>query len=103
VVISHFHILEDRPKSPPIPNALEGQLSSTLYVFFGKSQSNRPETGAYLENTTLLIPIKLGSQGLILRLTGQAIGTKLVVFVPIVCRRVLVYRSALMPVMLTVL
>lgn len=68
-----------------------------------KSQSNRPETGAYLENTTLLIPIKLGDQGLILRLTCQAIGTKLVVFVPIVCRRVLVYRSALMPVMLTVL
>ena len=51
----------------------------------------------------MLIPTKLGSQGLILRLTGQAIGTKLVVFVPVVCRRVLVYRSALMPVMLTVL
>jgi hypothetical protein len=45
------------------------------YVFFVKSQSKRPETAAYLENTTLLIPTKLGSQGLILRLIGKVIRT----------------------------
>jgi hypothetical protein len=40
------------------------QQNLCFFVFFVKSQSKRPETGAYLENTTLLIPIKLGSQGL---------------------------------------
>lgn len=50
-----------------------------VYIFFVKSQSKRPETGAYLENTTLLIPTILGSQGLILRLTGEVIGTDFVV------------------------
>ncbi|HEY9608874.1 hypothetical protein [Allocoleopsis sp.] len=51
----------------------------------------------------MLIPIKLGSQGLILRLLGQVMRTKLAVYVRVACRRVLFYRSALMPVMLTVL
>lgn len=64
-----------------VTNPFRGKLSSRLYVFFVKSQSNRPETGAYLENTTLLIPFKLGSQGLILQLTDEAPRTRPVVFV----------------------
>ena len=68
-----------------------------------KSQSNRPETGAYLENTTLLIPFKLGFQGLNLRLIGERLEPNLCCLFGVVYRRVLGYRSALMPVMLTVL
>ena len=46
-----------------------------VYVFFVKPQPKRPETAAYLENTSLLIQTKLGFQGLIVRLTGEVIRT----------------------------
>jgi hypothetical protein len=50
----------------------------------------------------MLIPKKLGSQGLILRLTGDVIRTDGSLFVPILIRPLLVYRFALMPPMPTV-
>jgi hypothetical protein len=81
---------------------LEGTSPVSVYVFFVKSQLKRPETRAYLENTTLLIKTKLGFQGLILRLTGEVIRTNTYLFVLIASRPVLVYRFALKLPMLTV-